>query len=615
MKGRNRGVVRATALGLTLAAVGVLTVLPSAAAKRPDRLTAAAVTSVDVSTVEGVKRYLRSLGIDPRGVVIQRGARNYAGPDCPGTVWNCTTAMKVVQVSSRSGDDDQNRYVCRRDRGSGMETKDPTPPDQSCVIVQPGGARNTATCEIRTTGRTTTPGSPISQTCSITQGGAQNTAVARLVAVMGAAAGVQGVVQRIDIRQEGGATSNSLTASQTALLGLAKNAGGAPVSAKQDFHQIVCANQIASGSGANTASVTQHGAAGTHYSNAGTASIQQNRELRPLDCTTAAPFTNITGEHADEHSCAVEGGSGVPKDSANSCARIQQQSLSGRNKIDRQNQTNLLAASVNGAAAANIEQGLFAGGIDATQDQVSGGISTIVDSQRADQLATLRNISGALSVTQVEDPRCCAHQLGNTDNTWSLGQTLTQRAYVNGDLVNPGTFSGIVQNGADYANCVSNGTCTVQQSVSNNVETATNSCSGSVCHETTSCTAGGGGAALRSGAAVARQEGVCFTEDTPPPENPNCVITQDHSIYGNTPSEITFDNQSGEDVSIYWLDYEGNRVLYNENLAAGMSYTQPTWITHPWVAIAADESCLGYTISDELSKTYVIQPRPGEPLD
>ena len=57
-------------------------------------------------------------------------------------------------------------------------------------------------------------------------------------------------------------------------------------------------------------------------------------------------------------------------------------------------------------------------------------------------------------------------------------------------------------------------------------------------------------------------------EDTEPPANPNCVITQDRSISGDTPSEITFDNQSGETVSIYWLDYEGDRIHYT-TLAPG----------------------------------------------
>jgi CSLREA domain-containing protein len=88
--------------------------------------------------------------------------------------------------------------------------------------------------------------------------------------------------------------------------------------------------------------------------------------------------------------------------------------------------------------------------------------------------------------------------------------------------------------------------------------------------------------------------------------NANCVITQDHSINGDTPSSITFDNQSGVTVGIYWLDYSGNRVPYF-TLPSGENYDQPTWLTHPWVAVDDAGNCLGYTISDQLDKTYVIR--------
>jgi hypothetical protein len=147
----------------------------------------------------------------------------------------------------------------------------------------------------------------------------------------------------------------------------------------------------------------------------------------------------------------------------------------------------------------------------------------------------------------------------------------------------------------------------VQQTVSNNVDTETNTCSGTTCDIATDCSAGSFGEALRTAASTVVQEGVCFTSS---PDNPNCVITQDRSISGDTPASITFDNQSGETVAIYWLDYTGARVLYN-TLTSGQSYPQGTWITHPWVAIDSDQNCLGYTISDQPSKTYVIQPEPG----
>ena len=91
----------------------------------------------------------------------------------------------------------------------------------------------------------------------------------------------------------------------------------------------------------------------------------------------------------------------------------------------------------------------------------------------------------------------------------------------------------------------------------------------------------------------------------------NCKVTQDHSFAG-TASTITFDNRSGVDVRIFWLNYDGNLEQYptgfaNNVLPAGQSYAQPTFLTHPWVAIAPDGRCVGYTISDADSKTYTIQ--------
>jgi uncharacterized repeat protein (TIGR01451 family) len=100
--------------------------------------------------------------------------------------------------------------------------------------------------------------------------------------------------------------------------------------------------------------------------------------------------------------------------------------------------------------------------------------------------------------------------------------------------------------------------------------------------------------------------------------NANCVITQSNSINSDAASDINFDNESGVPVDVYWLDFPvgatptstGGRVFYF-SLADGTSFDQPTFITHPWVAIdPATGACLGYTISDVPSKTYVIKPPP-----
>src|SRR5437764_15367760 len=70
---------------------------------------------IDLSTRAGVTQYLVAHGIDPTGVVIQRGARNYAGPTCPGKGWTCTRAARVVQISSGSS----NQFQCSASDGGG----------------------------------------------------------------------------------------------------------------------------------------------------------------------------------------------------------------------------------------------------------------------------------------------------------------------------------------------------------------------------------------------------------------------------------------------------------------------------------------------------------------
>jgi hypothetical protein len=62
--------------------------------------TVPAVAKIDVSSKAKVHQYLRSIHVNPKGVVIQRGQRNYAGPHCPGKGWNCTTARRVIQIAT-----------------------------------------------------------------------------------------------------------------------------------------------------------------------------------------------------------------------------------------------------------------------------------------------------------------------------------------------------------------------------------------------------------------------------------------------------------------------------------------------------------------------------------
>lgn len=70
------------------------------------------------------------------------------------------------------------------------------------------------------------------------------------------------------------------------------------------------------------------------------------------------------------------------------------------------------------------------------------------------------------------------------------------------------------------------------------------------------------------------------------------------SLAGDTPTSIQFRAVGENDETqfkIYWLDYQGRRVFY-KHLFAGQSYTQQTYMTHPWLVTApvpgGGEDCL-----------------------
>jgi len=57
-----------------------------------------------------------------------------------------------------------------------------------------------------------------------------------------------------------------------------------------------------------------------------------------------------------------------------------------------------------------------------------------------------------------------------------------------------------------------------------------------------------------------------------------------YSLNSATPTSVHFVNATCETVNVYWLDFEGHRVLY-QTLASGRDYQQQTYVTHPWILI------------------------------
>jgi hypothetical protein len=63
------------------------------------------------------------------------------------------------------------------------------------------------------------------------------------------------------------------------------------------------------------------------------------------------------------------------------------------------------------------------------------------------------------------------------------------------------------------------------------------------------------------------------------------------SLAGDRSTQITFVNRRSEPIYTYWLNYQGRRVFYAE-VAAGQSYIQQTYVTHPWVVATRAGDCL-----------------------
>lgn len=55
------------------------------------------------------------------------------------------------------------------------------------------------------------------------------------------------------------------------------------------------------------------------------------------------------------------------------------------------------------------------------------------------------------------------------------------------------------------------------------------------------------------------------------------------SLTWNHPVRVTFDNDSGDQVELFWHDYSGNLVSYG-HIADGQTMQMYTYATHPWSA-------------------------------
>jgi hypothetical protein len=99
---------------------------------------------------------------------------------------------------------------------------------------------------------------------------------------------------------------------------------------------------------------------------------------------------------------------------------------------------------------------------------------------------------------------------------------------------------------------------------------------------------------------VAGYEVACSIQDSSgfracgePPSGRSCDA---EGTYASQPSkestDITFDNRSDKAVKVYWLNFKGERVLY-QSLAPSGRIAQPTFVGHNWLIATLGEQCVG----------------------
>jgi hypothetical protein len=379
---------------VVLAATGFFaaTALPSSATgTQPVRGTAIvamealAAEKADFSTLRGIKRYLREIGVDPRSVVIQRGKRNYAGPNCPGAAWSCTNAQQVMQLGT------QNTFECS---------------DQVCITVQPAtAAKNFAKCIQKST---EVPF--VRQRCSITQTGTHNEAIIVQVADQTGGA-IQGVLQEAGLLQNATASTNRLQVDQE----IKQFTETGPIQ-DQDAYQVVAgpftpttvstapAQQLAVALGDNASQIVQRQ---IQRAKGGATQTQNDGEFG-----ADAPF-----EEPDDCHTGVGAISAI---NPNACVNLEQEAFDGTNhqgqlsqSIDQEETTTVVGAVQKQNPAK------FTGGTDGRVHQVITGTSGTSQNQ-ATQSETLKMVapSGAIQ-DQHGGASCCGFgsQLGGVGNS------------------------------------------------------------------------------------------------------------------------------------------------------------------------------------------------------
>jgi hypothetical protein len=94
-----------------------------------------------------------------------------------------------------------------------------------------------------------------------------------------------------------------------------------------------------------------------------------------------------------------------------------------------------------------------------------------------------------------------------------------------------------------------------------------------------------------------------YIPQTPPPQ-----MEALRSLESRQRATLQVSNLSGETVQVFWIDFSGKEVLYRE-LKSGESYTQETFVTHPWRVRTKDSKAIKKTITASQARQHLAIER------
>jgi hypothetical protein len=405
-------------------------------------------TGPDFTTPAGIEQYLFSIGVDPAEAVFQVGPLNYAGPDCPGLAWNCTTALDrpIVQITQLNG---TNEVEC-------------SPDEDDCHAVQAGhSGNNLARCT------QSSHENPAAQSCIITQETESERGSNRAVVE-------QVIIQSGDAEQDAEQTA---MITQTSVNG--NNSANVDQRIKQSTNETTLQTQDAkqelkltqeADQGDNSAVVNQSQTQDATASSAGNPITQEQNAAPqgPSACQTVTYTVHLFLE-------------------PNACSAVQQltdPAEGGRNDADV-NQAIDQFANARAPAGTLItqQQSSADGGAEIEHDQHGAAPATLVTDQ--DERQTLKPTTGTCPpVCQVQwGPLAKGNiQEDNPFNVTDITQFSMQDA-----------SDDAIQNMVLEANCVTTGECTIEQVAIQNGEriegepVCTPAEEGTFCESTVAC--------------------------------------------------------------------------------------------------------------------------------